>query len=36
VDETELLRLLKRLRDKLPEVYRHIIGIVRATMAMVK
>jgi len=34
MDENELLAVLKQLRSKLPDVYRHIIGMIRAILAL--
>lgn len=32
MDEKELLRLLMELRKRLPEVYRHVVGLIRAAL----
>jgi hypothetical protein len=34
MDENELLIILKSLRIKFPSVYRHIIGMIRAILAI--
>jgi hypothetical protein len=32
MEENEFLKLLKELRRRLPNVYRHVVGIVRAAL----
>ena len=32
MDELDLLKLLKALRSRLPNVYRHVVGLVKAAL----
>lgn len=32
MEENELLKLLKDLRRKLPNLYRHVVGLVKAAL----
>lgn len=34
MDENELLAVLKQVRVKFPQVYRHIIGLIRSILML--
>ena len=34
MDENELLAVLKQLRSRFPDVYRHIVGFIKAVLAL--
>jgi hypothetical protein len=36
MEPTELAQLLAKLRGKAPEVYRHIIGVIKAVLNLKK
>jgi hypothetical protein len=36
VDEADLARMLKALKQQCPELYRHIVGFIRGTLNWVQ